>query len=148
MIDYIPSWVLYHCNRIRQFDPFQHTIPLWKDRSFLALLPESQFTPLEKTTMPVAIKAIANVPARKVFRNPAVPEINEVLEALKKMKPSDAIEVTLCKATEERYSKNREGKPTIPSKQLAASLKRKFVAEGLAYTCYASEGKVIVVKEK
>jgi len=150
MITSIPALTVRFHNAIRERDPFQLATPIHQGMGSLVLLPESNFTPIRrKTKMPIKTIAASTAPARKITRTPTVPELSEVMEALKKMKPSDALEVTMCKDTEAHYSTSRDGKSRNAAKSLAAALKRKFVSATLPYTAYTPDGKlVIVVKEK
>ena len=99
--------------------------------------------------MPIKVIELSAAPERKIFRTPAVPEIQEVLDALKKATPKQALQVTMSTETELRFSKNRAGKATVAAKVFAAALKRRFSADGLPLTAYTPDGKTVyVVKEK
>lgn len=150
---------LEHAEKIANLDPFQLAPPLWKDKSFLALLPESEFVPpinapksKGKTKMGIQMVAIAEAPKRIISRGSPIPEVTEVMTALKGKdfkSATSAIKVTLSPATITRLGLNKKKQAQNPARALAAALKRNFVNGGLDFTAYSPDGKdVIVIKQK
>jgi len=101
--------------------------------------------------MPITKIAATAVPAKKSagFKSSPVPEVTEVLEAIKSLKPTESIKVELSAETTKRLSEKKTGKKQVPAKALVVLLRRKFKSLAISYTAYTNDNKeIFVVKDK
>lgn len=131
-------------------DPFQLSTPCWRKSTWSQLPPETINTTKGTTPMPITKVALSSVPARKSTGAVGSPitEITEVMDALKTLKPTEAIRLTLSTETTKRLSEKKNGKPKIPARALIATLRRKFATQGLDFTAYTIDDKEVIVTKK
>jgi hypothetical protein len=149
MIETLHVEVIRQCDAIRLLDPHQLARPCWQ-WSTIQLLPPEYLDTRELNVMPVQIMQASSAPSPRIFREPSCPEVAEVIEYLKKAKPTDALKVTLSGETVQRFSGvSKKGKKFIPAKQVASALNRRFKVDGLAMYAYSPDGIfVFVMAEK
>ena len=97
--------------------------------------------------MPLQVISASSLPAREA-KGAVIPEIQEVLNALKGMKDGTAIKVSLSTQTESRLGKDRNGKERNPLVSFSSALKRTFKSNGLSYDAYHNNNEKIVIVTK